>query len=247
MQKIHPSTLSLGNQAYQELKRFILGRQIPPVENLNEGELARALGISRTPVREAMNRLEREGLVEIIPQRGAFVVQFSPKDVWELFLIRENLEGLAAHLAAERMDEKNLAKLESCVQGFTEPFSKEAITRYSSEDLRFHQAIVNLSEAKRLINLVSSLHDHIRMFRLTTVGVSGRMKSSLAEHREIIESFRKGDPEECERKMRGHIRQVRDGVMKNIKVFLNGGEKSQRRTRRKGNGSIQLSTRRRHG
>lgn len=247
MQKIHPSTLSLGNQAYQELKRIILGRQIPPGENLNEGELARALGISRTPVREAINRLEKEGLVEIIPQRGAFVVQFSAKDVLELFLIRENLEGLAAKLAAERMDEKNLAKLESCVQGFTEPFSKKDIKRYSREDFRFHQTIVSLSEAQRLINLISSLHDHIRMFRLTTVGLSGRMKTSLAEHREIIESFRKRNPEECEQKMRRHIRQVRDGVMKNIKIFLNGGENSQRRTRRKRNGRIQLSARRRHG
>lgn len=225
MQKIHPSTLSLGNQAYQELKRIILGRRIPPGENLNEGELARALGISRTPVREAINRLEREGLVEIIPQRGAFVVQLSSKDVWELFLIRENLEGLAAYLAAERMNEKNLAKLESCIQGFAEPFSKEDIKRYSREDFRFHQTIVSLSEARRLIKLVSSLHDHIRMFRLTTVGLSGRMKNSLAEHGEIIESFRKKDPEECERKMRRHICQVRDGVMKNIKVFLKDGGK----------------------
>ncbi len=225
MQKIHPSTLSLGNQAYQELKRIILGRQISPGENLNEGELAGALGVSRTPVREAINRLEKEGLVEIIPQRGAFVVQVSAKDVWELFLIRENLEGLAAKLAAERMDEKNLARLESCVQGFTEPFNEQDIKRYSREDFKFHQTIVSLSQAKRLIQLVSSLHDQIRMFRLTTVGLSGRMKTSLAEHRGMIESFRKRNPGECERKMREHIRQVRDGVMKNIGVFLSDGGK----------------------
>ena len=96
MQKIQHSNLPLGNQAYQKLKRIILGRQISPGEKLNESELAQGLGISRTPVREAINRLEKEGLVEIIPQRGAFVVQFSAKDVLELFLIRENLEGLAA-------------------------------------------------------------------------------------------------------------------------------------------------------
>lgn len=225
MQKIHHSNLSLGNQAYQELKRIILGRQIPPGEKLNEGELAKALGISRTPIREAINRLEKEGLVDIFPQRGAFVVQFSAKDVFELFLIRENLEGLAAYLSAERMDGKNLARLESCVQGFEDHFSAKDIERYSREDFKFHQTIVNLSEAKRLINLVSSLHDHIRMFRLTTVGLSGRMKTSLAEHREIIESFRGKNPEECERKMRQHIRNVRDGVMENIEIFLNDGGK----------------------
>src|SRR4030043_1707119 len=121
MQRIEPANLSLVNQAYRELKRIILEHQIPQGGKLNEGELASALGISRTPVREAINRLEKEGLVEIFPQRGAFVVQFSAKDVFELFLIRENLEGLAAYLAAERMDEKNRGKLESWVQGFEEP------------------------------------------------------------------------------------------------------------------------------
>lgn len=225
MQKIQQSNLSLGNQAYQKLKRIILERQISPGDKLNESELAQGLGISRTPVREAINRLEKEGLVETFPQRGAFVVQFSAKDVFELFLIRENLEGLAAYLAAERMDEKNRGKLESCVQGFEEPFSEKDVERYSREDFKFHQTIVSLSEARRLINLISSLHDHIRMFRLTTVGLSGRMKTSLAEHREIIESFRKNDPEECERKMRQHIRNVRNGVMENIKIFLSDGGK----------------------
>lgn len=88
MQKINPSNLSLVNQAYQELKRIILEHQVPLGGKLNEGELAVALGISRTPVREAINRLQKEGLVEIYPQKGAFVVQLTEKDILELFLIR---------------------------------------------------------------------------------------------------------------------------------------------------------------
>ena len=93
---------------------------------MNEGELAAALGISRTPVREAINRLEKEGLVEIFPQRGAFVIQFSEEDVYELFLIRENLEGLAAHLAAEKMNRDQIwPRLESCVEGFRNPTAKK--------------------------------------------------------------------------------------------------------------------------
>src|SRR5512147_1509818 len=142
MQKIQVSNLSLGSQAYQELKRIILQRQVPPGAKLNEGELARALGISRTPIREAINRLEKEGLVKIIPQRGAYVVQFTEKDVYELFLIRENLEGLAAYLAATKVSEKDLAKLESAVEGFSEPFDEKEIKRYAREDFKFHQAIV---------------------------------------------------------------------------------------------------------
>ena len=229
MQKIQPSNLSLGSRAYQELKRTILEGRVAPGEKLNEVELARALGISRTPVREAINRLGKEGLVEIFPQRGAFVVQFSEKDIFELFLIRENLEGLAARLAADRITDSSLARLESCVHGFKEPFSDKDIQRYAREDFRFHQSIVTLSDARRLIQLVSSLHDHIRIFRLTTRGVSDRMKSSLAEHRFIIEALRKKDPEESEERMRQHIRRVRDGVMENIRFFLRDGEESSSR------------------
>jgi len=225
MQRIKHFQLSLGNQAYQELKRIILDRQIPPGGKLNEGELASALGISRTPVREAINRLEKEGLVEIFPQRGAFVIQFTGKDIFELFLIRENLEGLAAYLAAENMGERQLAKLEACLLGFKEPFSEKDIRRYAREDFKFHQTIVMLSDARRLINLVSTLHDFIRMFRLTTIGLSGRMKTSLAEHRHLLEALRKKDPEESEAKMREHIRHVRDGVMENIKFFLSDAGK----------------------
>lgn len=222
MQKIHHSTLSLGNQAYQELKRIILDRQIPPGGKLNEGDLAQALGISRTPIREAINRLEKEGLVKIVPQKGAYVVQFTEADIYELFLIRENLEGLAAYLAATRISEKDLAKLEPAVEGFSEPFDEKEIRRYAREDFKFHQAVVQLSGAQRLIGLISTLHDYIRIFRLTTVGVSGRMKSSLDEHRELLEAFRLRNPEEAEQRMRQHIRHVRDGVMENIGFFLNG-------------------------
>src|SRR5512139_2864913 len=156
MQKIQSSNLSLGSRAYQELRRIILEGQVGPGKKLNEGELAKALGISRTPIREAINRLEKEGLVEIFPQRGAFVIQFTEKDVYELFLIRENLEGLATYLAAEKIDEKDLLKLEACIEGFNEPYTEKDIQRYAKEDFKFHQTIVTLSGARRLINLIST-------------------------------------------------------------------------------------------
>ena len=140
-------------------------------------------------------------------------------------MIRENLEGLAAHLAAGNINEPALAKLEACLHGFEEPFSEKDTRRYAREDFKFHQTIVMLSGARRLIKLVSALHDHIRMFRLTTVGLSGRMKASLAEHRHLLEALRKKEPEEAERRMREHIRHVRDGVMANVNFFLIGAEK----------------------
>jgi len=225
MAKINPSNLSLVNQAYKELKRIILEYRVPLGGKLNEGELAAALGISRTPVREAVNRLEKEGLVEIFPQRGAFVVQLSEKDIFELFLIRENLEGLAAYLAAKKMKEDDLAKLESCIQGFKEPFTEKDVQRYAKEDFRFHQTIVAVSDAQRLIKLISTLYDHIRIFRLTTMGLSSRMKTSLAEHRLLVKAFRRKDPKGAEQMMRQHIHHVREGVMENIKFFLGNREK----------------------
>jgi DNA-binding GntR family transcriptional regulator len=224
MQRIRESNLSLGSQAYEGLKRIILNGEINPGGKIKEGEIAEALGISRTPVREAINRLQKEGFIEIFPQRGAFVVQFSEKDVFELFLIRESLEGLAASMAAEKINEGSLVKLESCVQGFEEPFTAKDIQRYAREDLKFHQTIVMFSEARRLISLISTLHDHIRIFRLTPRGVSARMKSSLEEHKGIIEAVRARDPKEAEQRMRQHIRNVRNGVMENIKFFEIAGK-----------------------
>lgn len=219
-QKIHASNRSLGSHAYQELKRIIITGGIGPGEKLKEADLAAALGISRTPIREAVNRLEKEGLVEIFPQRGAFVVQPTERDIFELFLIRENLEGLATRLAAERVTPSALARLDACVEGFTEPFSEHDVERYAREDFEFHRSIVVLSNAQRLIQLVSSLHDHIRIFRLTTRGVSDRMKPSLDEHRQIIEALRRKDAGAAEERMREHVRHVRDGVMQNIQFFL---------------------------
>jgi DNA-binding GntR family transcriptional regulator len=220
MQKIQHSNLSLGNQAYQEVKKIILDGQVTPGQKLNEGELAKALGISRTPVREAINRLEKEGLVEVFPQRGAFVIQLSQDDIFELFLIREKLEGLAAYLAAEKADDATLTKLEACLQGFEEPFGERDIQRYAREDFKFHQTLVTLSGGKRLMKLISTLHDHIRIFRLTAVGSSARMKISLQEHYDIIDALRRRNPEESEEKMRRHIQHVRDGVMSNIHFFV---------------------------
>ena len=226
MQRIEHANLSLVNQAYKELKRILLEHQIPQGGKLNEGELAGALGISRTPVREAINRLAKEGLVEIFPQRGAFVIRFSEEDVNELFLIRENLEGLAAYLATEKMTGTDLTRLESCVEGFKEPYGKKDIQRYAREDFKFHQTIIKLSDARRLTALISTLYDHIRIFRLTTMGLSDRMKVSLAEHERLIEAFRRKDASEAESLMRRHIRHVRHGVMENIKFFLGHGEKN---------------------
>jgi DNA-binding GntR family transcriptional regulator len=231
------------NQAYLELKRIILEHEVSLGAKLNEGELASALGISRTPVREAINRLEKEGLVQIFPQRGAFVVQFSERDVFELFLIRENLEGLAAYLAAEKMNEDGLAKLESCIQGFNEPFNELAVQRYAEEDFRFHQTIVTLSDCQRLIKMISTLYDHIRIFRLTMLGLSSRMKTSLAEHRLLVETFRKKDSQKSEQMMRQHIRHVREGVIENIEFFLKDEEKNRMGIRRSGNGKVHLPTR----
>ncbi len=245
MQKIHTSNLSLGSQAYQEVKAIILEGRIAPGKKLKEGDLAKALGISRTPIREAINRLAKEGLLEIFPQRGAYVVQFTEKDVFELFLIRENLEGLAARLASPKMTSSSLAKLESCIQGFREPFGDKDIQRYAREDFKFHQSIVNLSDAQRLIQLVSSLHDHIRIYRLTTRGVADKMKSSLAEHRQIIEALGRGDPEESDRRMRQHIRRVRDGVMENIQFFLLDGKKSPPKEEREWGNSATSSSKKR--
>jgi len=97
--------------------------------------------------------LRKRASSRAFPQRGAFVIQVSGEDVFELFLIRENLEGLAACLAAEKMTESDLETLESCIKGFKEPYGKREIQRYAREDFKFHETIIRLSHARRLTNL----------------------------------------------------------------------------------------------
>ncbi len=213
---------NLRERVYEILKKTIIFQEIPPGNKIDEESLARTLGVSRTPIRESLCRLENEGIVKIIPRRGAFVVKHSKERIIEILLVREVLEGFAARLAVDHMDERTIEEMKSLFKGFSESNIRDRSKDYAQADLEFHTRIVKKSKNDFLISLMNILNDHIQMLRLRTVAIKGRAERSLSEHVRIIEALEKGNPSSAESLMRRHIRNIRKSVLKNIEEIERG-------------------------
>ena len=137
---------NLRDQAYEIIKNMIILREITPGKKINEEYLAGEIQVSRTPIREALCRLENEGIVKIIPRRGAFVAELSETNVGEILLIREVLEGLVARLATENMDEKTLEKLRKALEKIgAVPENERDLINYNRSEVDFHCCWMSLT------------------------------------------------------------------------------------------------------
>ncbi|MEW6375004.1 MAG: GntR family transcriptional regulator [Thermodesulfobacteriota bacterium] len=207
---------NLSQRSYEVLKKMIVLHEIPPGEKIDEDFLAQQLGVSRTPIRESLCRLENEGIVKIIPRRGAFVVKHSKEKIIEILLLREVLEGLAARLAADHVDETTIDEMRSLFKDFSESNIRDQSKNYTQADFKFHTLVVKKSKNSLLMGMMNTLNDHIQMLRLRTVAFRGRPEHSLSEHFKIIEALEKRDPSLAESLMRDHIHNVRESVIRNI-------------------------------
>ena len=214
---------NLRERVYEVLKKTIIFQEIPPGEKIDEEGLARTLGVSRTPIRESLCRLENEGIVKIIPRRGAFVVKHSKERIIEILLVREVLEGFAARLAVNHIDARTLDEMKTLFQGYSEGNIRDRSMEYTQADLEFHTLIVKKSKNSLLMSLMNILNDHIQMLRLRTVALKGRPERSLLEHLKIVEALEKKSPSLAESLMRKHIRNIRKSVLKNIDEIEHGG------------------------
>ncbi len=178
----------LREVVFESLREAIIQGILKPGERLMELQLAEELGVSRTPVREAIRKLELEGFVVMIPRKGAYVAGITYKDITEVFEVRAALESLAAGLAAERITDEELDKLERSVVQIGEVVDNdlEAIVRYDTE---FHEIIYKASRNKRLKAIVLNLHEQIQRFRMTTLAQPGRTKHALEEHKKIVDAI----------------------------------------------------------
>jgi DNA-binding GntR family transcriptional regulator len=204
----------LKESVYRRLKASITRGQLVPGSKLVETEIAKSLGVSRTPLREAINRLELDGLIEIFPHRGAFVKRHSVKEILENLEIREVLEGLAVRLAAKHSTAKMIRELESCFKEFTPKKVESALPRYAHRNVRFHNQIIAASRNQKLIALIHNLFDQMDIVRLNTIALPGRARKSLAEHQNIIRLIKEGKAVEAERYLRAHICDLRHAVLK---------------------------------
>ena len=179
--------------------------------------LANRLGVSRTPVREAIRKLELEGLVVMIPRKGAEVAKITEKDLRDVLEVRSSLEELAAELATERMNDEIKAKLEKALQNFKEAIESENNAAIADRDVEFHDVIFEATGNARLIQIISNLREQIYRYRLEYVKDTEYHVTLLKEHQELVKAMSEGKKEEARKIMKKHIDNQEMTVIRNIK------------------------------
>lgn len=215
-----PERTNLRDQVYDILKKRIIFRKIGSGKKINEEELAKSLGVSRTPIRETLLRLEHEGIVKIIPRRGAFVASQSDEKVSDLLQVREVLEGLVARLATENMKNDILDRLKLCLEKVSSADNDEdRLLKYTPADIEFHALLLEACDNKLLKNMMESVNVHLQMVRLRTVALPGRPEQTVREHYEILAAIQKRDPDLAEKRMREHVASVRKDAQENMPLM----------------------------
>ena len=210
-QKIKHTSLS---QRIQDLLRDqIINQEIKPGTRLVEEEIAKELGVSRTPVREALNALSQRGLVESRPRRGMYTIQFTKEYLSEIYEIRTVLEGLAAAQATSQMPEEALKNLDQLHQSAKEALTMGNLERCIELDTDLHDAMISYSPNSRLVALLESIHDQILIFRTWESMNASHVKISLEEHRGIIEALISQDADLARIRMEEHVERVRLGLL----------------------------------
>ena len=210
---------SLKNRIYGSLKAAITSMNIYDERaelRLDERELSEKLAISRTPIREALARLEQEGLVRIVPRKGVYIVRKSKAEILEMITVWAALESMAARLITlEASDEEiaSLRKLFATVQGGQ---AQVRIDEYSENNIAFHQAILRLSRCRLLQDMADQLFIHLRSIRARTIGEGDRVRRSVIDHLHIIEALEARDTELVERLVREHTLNLAKHVEENV-------------------------------
>ena len=218
MNKINTEGLgSLHMKVFKELENAILSGDFAPGYNLTEQKLSAELGVSRTPVREALRQLELEGLVTSVPNKGVVVVGVSEKDIDDIYMIRMLVEGLAARWAAANITEEELAQLRDTVELQEFYLEKKDALQIRHLDSQFHQRIYSSSRSRPLRQILSQFHNYIQKPREISVKYSGRAEASVKEHRKIYEAIAAHDENLAEALAKEHISQAKNNLLKIIK------------------------------
>lgn len=199
---------------YEQLKMQILTGRIAPGTRMMEVELADEMGVSRTPVREAIRKLEKESLVTIEPRRGAYASDISVKDMVDTLEVREDLEGLAAYLAAQRMSFEQLDELREISARYSEAIKDSDTEKIIQYDEMFHKYIVSCSENKTLIKLSETVQELALRFRYLYYDDFSRYENMPAEHNQIIEAINTGDKETARNSADNHVKKLKEFVIK---------------------------------
>ena len=198
---------SLKEHIYDVLKDAIMAMNIYADDaqlKLDERQLSEQLQISRTPIREALARLEQEGLVRVVPRKGVFILRKSVDEILEMIMVWAALESMAARLATERASDAEIGSLRTLLQSFHQDEIRTHLDEYSEANIRFHRRIVELSGCGMLLGIADSLFLHMRAIRARTMTEDDRANRSIVDHNHIIEALEARDADLAERLVREH-------------------------------------------
>jgi len=201
------ASVSLRDRAYAALKQMITEADIyahPEEIRLDERQLTQALGVSRTPIREAMTLLEQEGFLRTVPRRGIFIVRKTKRQIIEMIEMWAALESMAARLATVNASDADIARLRRMFDEFNNSTPAEHIDEYSDANIAFHQAIIRLSGSHLMGKTIDDLFIHVRAIRRMTISQRDRAARSIKDHMKIIEALEARDTELAERLVRQH-------------------------------------------
>lgn len=197
--------MSSYEMVFQKLREDILNGRYQYRDELRETAIGRELGVSRTPVREALRQLELEGLVTIIPNRGAYVNGISEQDIQDIYLIRARLEGLCARMAAERIDTAKLEEMEETIMLTKFHEEKGHADQLFRLDSRFHSLLYEACKSKILENELKDFHQYVQRVRKHALTESTRAGQSTKEHEAVLNAIKEHDPEKADRLATLHI------------------------------------------
>lgn len=203
---------SLQARVFNRIREDILNGIYKENDELKEMTIGAELGVSRTPVREALRQLELEGLIKIIPNKGAYVIGISSKDLKDIYEMRARLEGLCARWATRNATKEDIARLDE-ISDLTEfHFKKKKFVKVLELDNEFHEMLYQMADSKMLYRTLSDFHHYLEIIRKKTLSSEERVSHSIKEHRDIIGSIKEGDEELAEQLAILHIKKTMENI-----------------------------------
>lgn len=215
----------------ESLREAIRKGILKPGERIMEIQLAEELGVSRTPVREAIRKLELEGYVVMMPRRGTYVANMSIRDINEIFEIRSALESLSNGLAAEHITDEELEHLQRLLVIIGGYIKDKDMDKIVETDIEFHDVLYHAARNRRLIGIISNLRDQLTRFRTLSMSYPGRLEATLAEHKAIVDAVANHDRAAASRAAEVHMENSEKTLMKAMKILKEQkeGKKASRR------------------
>jgi DNA-binding GntR family transcriptional regulator len=210
--------LPLRDVVFNTLRQAILRGELAPGERLMEIQLAERLGVSRTPIREAIRKLELEGLVLMIPRKGAEVAKISEKSLRDVLEVRRSLEELAIELACERITKEGIDELEAAQTAFCEALKTNDTMEMAETDEHYHDIIYNATGNTRLVQILNNLREQMYRYRLEYIKDASKRQNLVVEHDQIIRAIREHRIDEARAAIRDHIDNQEITIAQNIKA-----------------------------